>query len=72
MLAQAPRYTPRMPLYQRHVFVCENLRPDGDPLFPNWRHLPVGYHGRAGPVVPSGTPVRRPRLAWGACAWSCP
>ena len=27
---------------------------------PNWRHLPVGYHGRAGTVVPSGTPVRRP------------
>ncbi len=27
---------------------------------PNWRHLPVGYHGRASSVVPSGTPVRRP------------
>ncbi len=37
------------------------VRPDGDPLFPNWRHLPVGYHGRAGSVVPSGTPVRRPQ-----------
>jgi fumarylacetoacetase len=36
------------------------LRPDGDPLLPNWRHLPVGYHGRAGTVVVSGTPVRRP------------
>lgn len=38
------------------------LRPDGDPLHPNWRHLPVGYHGRAGTVIVSGTPVRRP---WG-------
>lgn len=37
------------------------FRPDGDPLLPNWRHLPVGYHGRAGTVVVSGTPVRRPR-----------
>ncbi|MBA3261863.1 MAG: fumarylacetoacetate hydrolase family protein, partial [Thermoleophilaceae bacterium] len=37
------------------------LRPDGDPLPPNWRHLPIGYHGRAGTVVPSGTPVRRPQ-----------
>ncbi|HET9736499.1 MAG TPA: fumarylacetoacetase [Solirubrobacteraceae bacterium] len=37
------------------------FRPDGDPLLPNWRHLPVGYHGRASSVVPSGTPVRRPR-----------
>jgi fumarylacetoacetase len=37
------------------------FRRDGDPLLPNWRHLPVGYHGRAGTVVPSGTPVRRPQ-----------
>nr|WP_203989742.1 fumarylacetoacetase [Sphaerisporangium rufum] len=36
------------------------FRPDQDPLPPNWRHLPVGYHGRAGTVVVSGTPVRRP------------
>ena len=36
------------------------FRPDGDPLMPNWRHLPVGYHGRAGTVVVSGTPIRRP------------
>ncbi len=36
------------------------FRPDGDALLPNWRHLPVGYHGRAGTVVPSGTPVVRP------------
>ncbi|HEX3487957.1 MAG TPA: fumarylacetoacetase [Streptosporangiaceae bacterium] len=31
-----------------------------EPLAPNWRHMPVGYHGRAGSVVVSGTPVRRP------------
>jgi len=37
------------------------FRPDGDPLMPNWRHLPVGYHGRAGTVVVSGTPIRRPQ-----------
>jgi fumarylacetoacetase len=37
------------------------LRPDAEPLLPNWRHLPVGYHGRSGTVVPSGTPVVRPR-----------
>jgi fumarylacetoacetase len=36
------------------------LRPNAEPLMPNWRHLPVGYHGRAGTVVVSGTPVRRP------------
>jgi fumarylacetoacetase len=36
------------------------FRPDADPLPPNWRHLPVGYHGRSGTVVVSGTPIRRP------------
>jgi fumarylacetoacetase len=36
------------------------MRPDSEPLLPNWRHLPVGYHGRAGTVVVSGTDVRRP------------
>jgi fumarylacetoacetase len=37
------------------------LRPGTEPLLPNWRHLPVSYHGRAGTVVVSGTPVHRPR-----------
>jgi fumarylacetoacetase len=36
------------------------FRPDGDPVLPNWRWLPIAYHGRAGTVVVSGTPVRRP------------
>ncbi len=36
------------------------LRPDSPPLHANWKHLPVGYHGRSGTVVVSGTPVRRP------------
>ena len=36
------------------------FRPDGDPLMPNWLHLPVGYHGRAGTVVPTGSAVVRP------------
>ena len=36
------------------------LRPGQPPLPPNWRHLPIGYHGRAGTVVVSGTPILRP------------
>jgi fumarylacetoacetase len=36
------------------------FRPDSEALLPNWRHLPVGYHGRASSVVVSGTAVRRP------------
>lgn len=35
------------------------FRPDA-PLLPNYKHVPIGYHGRASSVVPSGTPVRRP------------
>ena len=37
------------------------FRPDSEPLPPNWKHLPIGYHGRSGTIVPSGTPVPRPR-----------
>jgi len=36
------------------------MRPDGVHVPPNWYHLPVGYHGRAGTVVASGTDVVRP------------
>jgi fumarylacetoacetase len=37
------------------------FRPDHpEPLPPNWKHLPVGYHGRAGTVVVSGTGIVRP------------
>jgi fumarylacetoacetase len=37
------------------------FRPDQEPLTPNWRYLPIGYHGRAGTVVVGGTEIRRPR-----------
>ncbi|PYC88221.1 fumarylacetoacetase [Streptomyces tateyamensis] len=36
------------------------FRPGSDPLTPNWKHLPIGYHGRSGTVAVSGTPVARP------------
>ena len=35
------------------------FRPD-NPLLPNYKHIPIGYHGRASSIVASGTPVRRP------------
>lgn len=35
------------------------FRPD-NPLLPNYKHLPIGYHGRASSIVNSGTPIRRP------------
>nr|WSY55156.1 fumarylacetoacetase [Streptomyces sp. NBC_00886] len=37
------------------------FRPGQPPLTPNWKHLPIGYHGRAGTVVVSGTSVVRPK-----------
>ncbi len=37
------------------------FRPGQPPLPRNWLHMPLGYHGRAGSVVISGTPVTRPR-----------
>jgi fumarylacetoacetase len=36
------------------------FRPAGEPLTPNWKYLPIGYHGRSGTIVLSGTPVTRP------------
>jgi fumarylacetoacetase len=36
------------------------FRPD-NPLLPNYKWVPIGYHGRASSLVPSGTPVRRPQ-----------
>lgn len=36
------------------------FRPDGEPLLPNYKHLPVGYHGRASSIILSGESVRRP------------
>ncbi len=42
------------------------FRPDQEPLTPNWRHLPIGYHGRAGAVVVSGTEIKRPHGQRGA------
>jgi len=40
--------------------VGKMFRPDGDPLLPNYLHLPVGYHGRVSSVVISGTDITRP------------
>ncbi len=36
------------------------FRDPANALLPNWLHLPVGYHGRASSIVPSGVPIRRP------------
>lgn len=37
------------------------FRDPANALLPNWKHLPVAYHGRASSIVPSGVPIRRPK-----------
>ena len=36
------------------------FRPDGEALMPNWRHIPIGYHGRSGTIVADGSDIPRP------------
>lgn len=43
------------------INVGSMFRDPKSPLLPNWKHLPVGYHGRASSIVVSGTAIRRPR-----------
>ena len=43
-----------------HASNVGNLFRPGNPLAPNYKHLPIGYHGRASSIVVSGTPVHRP------------
>jgi fumarylacetoacetase len=46
---------------RNHAYNCGVIfRGPTNALQPNYNHLPVGYHGRASSVVPSGTPIRRP------------
>lgn len=37
------------------------LRDPANALSPNWKHIPIGYHGRASSIILSGTPVKRPK-----------
>jgi len=39
------------------------LRPES-PLLPNYKHVPIAYHGRSSSIVVSGTPIRRPHGQW--------
>ncbi len=41
--------------------VGKMFRDPDNALLPNWKHIPVGYHGRASSIVVSGTPIHRPK-----------
>ncbi|MDI1322816.1 MAG: fumarylacetoacetase [Algoriphagus sp.] len=41
--------------------VGKMFRDPENALLPNWKHMPVGYHGRASSIIPSGVPIHRPK-----------
>ncbi len=58
--AQAGDYTDFYASIYHAEKVGGMFRPD-NPLLPNYKWVPIGYHGRASSLLPSGTPIRRPR-----------
>lgn len=47
---------------EQHAFNVGCLfRDPNNALLPNWKHIPVGYHGRASSIIPSGTAFHRPK-----------
>lgn len=60
MPVRVPNYTDFYSSEQHATNVGSMFRDPKNALFPNWKHLPVGYHGRPSSIVVSGTPIRRP------------
>jgi fumarylacetoacetase len=54
-----PNYTDFYASIYHATRVGQLFRPD-QPLLPNYKHLPIGYHGRASSIIPSGMPIIRP------------
>ena len=54
-----PNYTDFYASIHHATRVGQLFRPD-QPLLPNYKHLPIGYHGRASSIIPSGIPILRP------------
>ncbi|GIV83061.1 MAG: hydrolase [Candidatus Roseilinea sp.] len=61
MPLRVPNYTDFYSSLYHATNVGAMFRDPKNPLLPNWRHLPVAYHGRASSIVVSGMPIRRPR-----------
>lgn len=58
--SRVPNYTDFYASIHHATTVGTMFRPD-NPLLPNYKHIPIGYHGRASSIVPSGSDIRRPR-----------
>jgi fumarylacetoacetase len=54
-----PNYTDFYASIHHATRVGQLFRPD-QPLLPNYKHIPIGYHGRASSIIPSGIPIFRP------------
>ncbi len=61
MPVQVPNYTDFYSSEEHARNVGSMFRDPENALMPNWKHLPVGYHGRASSIVVSGTPFHRPK-----------
>ena len=55
-----PNYTDFYSSEEHATNVGALFRDPKNALLPNWKHLPVAYHGRASSIVVSGTPIHRP------------
>lgn len=60
MPIHVPNYTDFYSSMEHATNVGKMFRDPENALLPNWKHLPVGYHGRASSIVVSGTPIHRP------------
>lgn len=61
MPVRVPNYTDFYSSEQHATNVGSMFRDPKNALLPNWKHLPVAYHGRASSIVVSGTPITRPK-----------
>ena len=61
MPVRVPNYTDFYSSEQHAFNVGTMFRGPENALMPNWKHIPVGYHGRASSIVVSGTPFHRPK-----------
>ena len=61
MPVHVPNYTDFYSSIEHATNVGKLFRDPANALLPNWKHLPVGYHGRASSIVVSGTEIHRPK-----------
>lgn len=61
MPVHVPNYTDFYSSIEHATNVGTMFRDPDNALFPNWKHLPVGYHGRASSIIVSGQDIKRPK-----------